>query len=149
MLEIKKILFPVDVYAAPTKLIDFVSGMARRFGAELHILYVVRAFEAAYETDYIPLSQYEASLAELKTALNTKLNDLVTHHFADYPQVKAVLASGHTAREILKYIKENNIELVIMGTHGHQGLEKVLFGSVAQRVVETSPAPVVTFNPNA
>jgi nucleotide-binding universal stress UspA family protein len=47
----------------------------------------------------------------------------------------------------LDYISDEEIDLVIMGTHGRKGLDRVFFGSVADRVVKMSPVPVLTINP--
>ena len=49
--------------------------------------------------------------------------------------------------EIINYIEDQNIDLVIMGTHGRKGMDKVIFGSVAERVLKTSPVPVMVVNP--
>jgi nucleotide-binding universal stress UspA family protein len=54
---------------------------------------------------------------------------------------------GDAAQEVLNYIQSEGIDLVIMGTHGRKGLEHIIFGSVAERVVKHSPVPVLTVNP--
>jgi nucleotide-binding universal stress UspA family protein len=56
---------------------------------------------------------------------------------------------GDAAEEVLNYVRSEGIDLVIMGTHGRKGLEKVVFGSVAERVVQKSPVPVLTINPHS
>lgn len=150
MIPYKKVLFPVDLLAVSPKLVEHVKCLVERFSATLHVLYVVRSFEPSHETDFIPLSlisQYEASLREVQETITGNLQEFVTKNFGAFPDVKPALASGHTAREILKYIQDNGIDLVVMGTHGYRNLEKIFFGSVAQRVVQASPVPVMTFNP--
>ena len=57
------------------------------------------------------------------------------------------VALGDPAEEILKFIKSEGIDLVIMGTHGRKGLDRILFGSVADRVIKMSPVPVMSINP--
>jgi nucleotide-binding universal stress UspA family protein len=54
---------------------------------------------------------------------------------------------GDAAEEILNYAKTEGIDLIIMGTHGRKGIERIIFGSVAERVVKKSPIPVLTVNP--
>ena len=54
---------------------------------------------------------------------------------------------GDAAEEVLNYVQSEGIDLVIMGTHGRKGLEHIIFGSVAERVVKQSPVPVLTVNP--
>ena len=147
MVEFRKILFPVDLSAVSTSTVDHAVSLARKFSAELHVVYVVRAFEAFAEVDFVPSVQYEASLAAVDQAANDRLRDFVEKNLAEYPNVKWRVLHGHTAREILGYIGANEISLVVMGTHGRRGLDRILFGSVAQRVVQSSPVPVLTIRP--
>jgi len=149
MVEFRKILFPVDLSAISTRVADHAVTVARKFSSELHVIYVVRAFEAFGEIDYIPSTHYEASVADLNEAAGARLRQFVEKNLSDYSAVKWGVVNGHTAREILKYIDENDISLVVMGTHGRRGFDKILFGSVAQRVVQSSPVPVMTIRPSA
>jgi nucleotide-binding universal stress UspA family protein len=57
------------------------------------------------------------------------------------------VVAGDPSEEILNYIGTHGIDLVVMGTHGRKGLDKVIFGSVAERVVKSSPVPVMVVNP--
>jgi len=57
------------------------------------------------------------------------------------------VVAGDPSEEILRYIQEEGIDLVVMGTHGRKGLDKVIFGSVAERVVKSAPVPVMVVNP--
>jgi nucleotide-binding universal stress UspA family protein len=63
------------------------------------------------------------------------------------PNFQKRIVSGDTANEILEVIESEDIDLVIMGTHGRKGLEHVFFGSVAENVVKKAPVPVLTINP--
>ena len=63
------------------------------------------------------------------------------------PNFQKRVVSGDTVDEILKIIESENIDLLIMGTHGRKGLEHVIFGSVAENVVKKSPVPVLSINP--
>lgn len=147
MMEFKNILFPIDLAEVSQKLTDHVCTFARKFGARVHLLYVVRTFEPYPSADYVPGPHAEAARAELLDSMRVRLDEVVNENFNECEGVEKILSSGHTAREILRYIDENGIDLVIMGTHGRRGLNRVLFGSVAQRVVQSSKAPVLTVNP--
>ena len=75
-----------------------------------------------------------------------KLQEFVGEHFrTDSPKMQVLL--GDPAEEILKYAQSEGIDLIIIGTHGRKGLEHIIFGSVAERVVKKSPVPVLTVNP--
>ncbi len=60
---------------------------------------------------------------------------------------KSKVLSGDVGEEILSYASENNCNLIVMGTHGYKGLERIMFGSVADKVVKTACCPVMTINP--
>jgi nucleotide-binding universal stress UspA family protein len=66
---------------------------------------------------------------------------------AQYKNVKAKVLIGDVAEEIIRHAEESGMDLIVMGTHGYKGLEKVMFGSVAEKVVRSSPCPVLTINP--
>lgn len=69
--------------------------------------------------------------------------------FADagVTHVSGKVLSGDVAEEILKYAAKKQVQLIIMGTHGYKGLERIMFGSVADKVVKTACCPVMTINP--
>lgn len=64
------------------------------------------------------------------------------------PTLKKKVLTGDPAKEILKFIESEEIDMVIMGTHGRKGLEHVFFGSVAENVLRRSPVPVLVINPH-
>ena len=89
------------------------------------------------------MSNFES---EIIKGAEKKVEEFVREHFQGFsPKVKIIL--GDAAEEILNYVRSEGIDLVIMGTHGRKGLEKIVFGSVAERVVQKSPVPVLTVNP--
>jgi len=68
-------------------------------------------------------------------------------YFETFPETKTVVVPGVAAEEILKYIQTEGINLLVMGTHGRKGLDKVIFGSVAEQVVKSASVPVLMINP--
>ena len=73
--------------------------------------------------------------------------EFMDEHFSKFPNTEITVVAGDASEEILNYIEEHQIDLVIMGTHGRKGMDKIIFGSVAERVVKTSPVPVMVVNP--
>ena len=141
-----KILFPVDLSHASPKIAPYVNEMATKFEAEVHLLFVVRVFE-----HFTSLHLADATIkdieAEVARRAQKKLQKFMETFFkSDYCKVK--LDFGDPAEEILKYVELEGIDLIIIGTHGKKGIERVLFGSVADRVVKKSPVPVLTVNPH-
>jgi nucleotide-binding universal stress UspA family protein len=62
------------------------------------------------------------------------------------PHSTAIL-SGDVVEEINRFAGEAKADMIVMGTHGYKGLDKILFGSVAEKIVKTAPCPVLTINP--
>ena len=144
MKDIKKILFPVDLSEPIKKVIPYAQLMASRFDADIHLLYVVRGLEL-FTSPYFPLSQ-NMDFEEITSLAQTQIYDFRDQHFKDFQKTRANVLIGHPAEEILNYIMSERIELVIMGTHGRKGLNKAIFGSVAERVVKTATVPVMVVN---
>jgi nucleotide-binding universal stress UspA family protein len=84
--------------------------------------------------------------AEIVKGAEQKMQEFTEEHLKG-DSYKAKVVMGDASEEILKYVESEDIDLVIMGTHGRKGLEHIIFGSVAERVVKKSPVPVLTVNP--
>jgi nucleotide-binding universal stress UspA family protein len=146
MENFKKILFPIDLSDVSPKMVPFVKSIADKFGSEIHMLFVVRIFEH-FTAMYVP----DISIGKLEQAMvhgsERKMEEFIAAHFKEGRVTKAGVVMGDPAEEIVNYVNANAIDMVVMGTHGRKGLEKVFFGSVAEKVVKTSPVPVLTINP--
>ena len=141
----KKILFPVDLSEVSPKIAPYVQEMAAKFGSEVHLLFVARILQH-FTSIYVPHPSVSNFEGEIVKGAERKLEEFVEDHFRGFsPKAKVVL--GDPAEEILSYVRSEGIDLVIMGTHGRKGLEKIVFGSVVERVVQKSPVPVLTINP--
>lgn len=142
----RRILFPVDLSESSDKLVPNVTTMVQKFDAELHLLFVVRILR--YFTDiYVPHPSINLFESEMVEGAQKKMEEFKHNQFKDVPSVQSAVILGDPADTIISYIEDHKIELVIMGTHGRKGLDRVLFGSVAERVIKTSPVPVMVANP--
>ena len=142
-----RILYPVDISDASPNIAPWVILMAERFGTEIHLLFVERELGQYASFSVIPgaIEQFEAKLIK---GAETKIEEFAEVHLKGNPNVRTRVALGNPAQKILDYIGDEEIDLVIMGTHGRKGLERFIFGSVADRVVKMSPVPVLTISPN-
>ena len=146
MSEFKRILFPVDLSTSSAQIVPFVKSLAGRYGARIHLLFVARVFDY-FTSMYVPhpsVSQFEKEVLE---GAEKKLYEFADEYFKDVPGTHSKVVAGDPSEEILAYIAEHTIDLVVMGTHGRKGLDKVIFGSVAERVVKSAPVPVMVVNP--
>ncbi|MCK4469412.1 MAG: universal stress protein [Desulfobacterales bacterium] len=146
MKEFKKILFPVDLSESSPKLVPYVTTMAEKFGAEIHLLFVARVFQY-FSGIYVPHPSITKFEDEIVEGAKKRLKEFTEEYFSDFPETRAEVVPGDISEEILKYTGSKGIDLLILGTHGRKGLEKVVFGSVAERVAKASPVPVLLVNP--
>jgi nucleotide-binding universal stress UspA family protein len=142
----KKILFPVDLSEVSNNITPWVIMMAKSFGAQVNIVFVMRSFDYLHSFQ-LGQPQIDNFVLSFSKGAEEKLKQFVDNNFKDYTNFRTEIVQGDPADEIIQYITSRSIDLVIMGTHGRKGLNRILFGSVADRVVKTSPVPVLTVNP--
>jgi len=146
MKEFNRILFPVDLSESSAKIVPYVQTVAQKFGAQIHILFAARVFDH-FTSIYVPHPSINKFEKELIEGAEKRLYEFVDENFKEFPHTKTAVMAGDPSEEIINYIQEHKIDLVIMGTHGRKGMDKIIFGSVAERVVKTAPVPVMVVNP--
>ncbi len=141
----KKILCPVDFSQFTQDVVNYALDLAKKYGAELHIMHVVpnMTYFTPYESFLTP---------ENLVAIEKNIQDEVERNFTkllkeDKVPTKRVIKTGVPFVEIIDYARSESIDLIVMGTHGHTGLEHILIGNVAEKVVRKSPCPVMTIRP--
>jgi nucleotide-binding universal stress UspA family protein len=146
MKEFRNILFPVDLSESSEKIVPYVLAVAQKFESKIHLLFVARVFDY-FAGFYVPAPSITTMEKGIIEGAEKRMDEFVEQYFHDYPDTVASVVSGDATQKIIHYIPSNEIDLVIMGTHGRKGLDKVVFGSVAERVVKTAPVPVMVVNP--
>jgi nucleotide-binding universal stress UspA family protein len=145
MLRIKKILYPTDFSRCAGHALPHTLHLAETYGAEVHLLHAL----VLHEADPGNLSHRLPDMEDLYLALeehaDTQMKTAIEDHgragfTIKSAQVRAISAAG----AILDYATENEIDVVVMGTHGRRGLRRLLLGSVAEEVVRLAPCPVLT-----
>ncbi len=146
MVDIKKILFPVDFSKTSQKIVPHVLLIAEKFDAEIHILFVTRVLEH-FAYMYVPNTSIENIEQEIMDGAKHKMDDFIKESLKNYSKIKTSIVKGDAAEEIVNYAKDHDIDMIAISTHGRKGLEKILLGSVTERVIKTSSIPVLTINP--
>jgi nucleotide-binding universal stress UspA family protein len=146
MPNFRNILFPVDLSEASPVVAAYVKIMAEKFNANTHLLFVARVMHH-YVSMYVPNPFVNEFEQKLLTGAEKRLYEFKDQYFEGVKGVETAVLPGDPSEKILEFITDEKIDLVIMGTHGRQGLDKIMFGSVADRVVKSSPAPVMVINP--
>ncbi|WP_281193446.1 universal stress protein [Halorubrum sp. F4] len=148
----KHILFPTDGSAGSEAAIAHVRELAEAFDATVHVLHVVDTRQAHlgigsnYLTGVKSYTGDRPSEEERRRAVEERAQPYVEELADDLEGIETVPVArqGNPHEEILAYIDENDIDLVVMGTEGHTGVERYLLGSVSEKVVRLADAPVVT-----
>lgn len=145
-MEVKKVLVPIDFSQNANLIVQEGVDIAGKFEAEVHILFVAQVFQdySEFFVPHMPVIQFEE---DILSRAKEKMEEFIKENFDSCSSCKTEVLSGDVAETILIYAEEEKIDLIVMGTHGYKGLEKVLFGSVAEKVVKAAPCPVLTINP--
>jgi len=146
MIEIKKILFPLDLTENSSKILPYVLSISEKYNSMIYLLHVVQDLNR-WGKLYVPHPSMDLFQKEANEAAKEAMDKVCENQLQSCPNFQKKVVSGDPATEILKIIDSEGIDLVIMGTHGRKGLEHTLFGSAAENVVKKSPAPVLVVNP--
>jgi nucleotide-binding universal stress UspA family protein len=145
MISLKKILVATDFGEAADAALAYGRELGRSFNARLDVVHVVeniltRGFGAeGYVASYPELQE------EVEEAATRQLNSILSAEDRDVLRATTtLLKSNSPAFALVTYAKENDVDLIIMGTHGRGAFAHLLMGSVAERVVRTAPCPVLT-----
>jgi nucleotide-binding universal stress UspA family protein len=141
-MEIKKVLVPVDFSENSKKILEAANYLSRMCEADLNVVFVVQSFDdySGFFVPHMPVAKFEEEMVQ---AAEQKMGKFLEGQ----KNIKSKVLVGDVAEEIIRHAEESNMDMIIMGTHGYKGLEKVMFGSVAEKVVRSSPCPVLTINP--
>lgn len=149
--EIRRIVTPIDFSDNSRLIADSSMFMASKYGASLHLVFVVQNFED-YSGFFVPQMHVPNLEEELMTGAEERMEQFL-EEMSDVTTKLGVndithkVLMGDVGEQIVDYATEIRADLIIMGTHGYKGLEKIMFGSVADKVVRSALCPVTTINP--
>lgn len=136
----KKILVPIDFSEQSINAFNVAKNIAKKADAEILLLNVIEPYMPFSEVGYTATEQdYISHLKDTSTSHLKKMEDE-----GDGTQVSSYVEIGSIFKVIKKYITDQPIDLVVMGTQGASGLEEVLIGSNTEKIVRTSACPVLT-----
>jgi len=139
----KKLLFCTDFSENADYAFDFAYGIAKRDEGLLYILHILPENpHQAYAESYITGEDLEKLQRAIEEDLDNKYKEHYVEKIKNGTKFEIVTISGREDNEILKFAKKENVDIIVMGTHGRTGIEHVFFGSVAEKVLRHSPFPV-------
>ncbi len=151
MQEIKSVLTPIDFSDNAGKIAQAAAYVAGTFKAELTLVFVAQNFED-YSGFFVPPVNLPNLEEELFASAEQRMESFIEENKAAFEasgitNLSSKVLSGDVAEEIIAFATKKEAQLIVMGTHGYKGLERVMFGSVADKVVKTAHCPVMTINP--
>ena len=145
MPDLHHVLVPVDFHHHSHALADLALDMAEKLGAAgVTFLHVLPRLPDV--SDYKP-----DTFEQLEAGFLTRAEGRMTAFLGPLRNrgkgVTGTVVGGETSEAIIDYARDHGFDLIVIATHGAQGIEKVLLGSVADRVIKGAPCPVLVFNP--
>lgn len=143
VISLKKILVPIDFSGYSKNALKYAVPFAKQFDAEILLLYVVEPtiYPADFSFGQIGLPGIEEEVRKRGTE---ELAKLAKDEISDVVKSRTRVETGKAFTEIIRVAKEEEIDLIIIATHGHTGIEHAIFGSTAEKVVRKAPCPVLS-----
>ena len=144
-MEIKKILFATDFSENSRWAFKYALSFARKYEAKLYILHVIQ--QPSYplgmyaEISFDAMDKFNRNISEVT---EKEMRELCQQNLNGVKNYETMILSGTPFLEILRTAKEKEVDLIVVGTHGRTGLDHVLFGSTAEKVVRRASCPVVS-----
>ncbi len=145
MPEIKKILCAIDFSDSSRIVAEYAADLARCMGAEVTVLYVAPSLNQ-YVGFHVPPSSIESFVGSIVDGAEQTMEKFIEENFKD-AKATGKVTTGYAAEEILTVAADTFADMIVMGTHGRKGIDRILFGSVAEKVVKSATIPVFTIRP--
>jgi nucleotide-binding universal stress UspA family protein len=144
MIDLRRILVPTDFSKHSQNALAYGAAFAEKFGAELHLLHVVQDLAVFIPDAVTGVPPTTPPVEQLTAAAREALAQLVRERPLPGVTLLTEVREGTPFYEIIRFAREKDIDLIVMGTHGRSGLAHVLLGSVTEKVVRKAPCPVLT-----
>ncbi len=141
-MEFKNILMTTDLSPYSLSAKDISLSLARKYSAKLYLLYVID------EMIFVELEPYGIAYQDIQAThreqAEQKLKEIISGEEWKDIRCESVVITGNPFVEIIRFAKEKQIDVIVIGTHGRSGLSHILFGSTAERVIRKAPCPVLS-----
>ncbi len=144
MLEIKLILCPIDFSEFSVRAYQHALSLAEHYRAKLVAQHVVELWRYPYADYAASLGDYERFSQALREGGKQQLEEFVKNHTHDEIQPELVVHQGIAPDSILSFAQAEKTDVIVMGTHGRRGFDRLMLGSVTDRVMRRAPCPVLT-----
>ena len=145
-MEIKKIICATDFSEGSFSSLPYAVDFAKRYGAKLYLIHVI--YDVVKTSGwYVPHVSLDEMYKDMKKDALGQLEKYFVDEMRGFKDVEHVVLTGIPYQEISRFAEEEKVDLIVIGTHGKTGLDRMLFGSTAEQVVRHAPCPVITVRP--
>jgi len=141
-MKVTKILIPTDFSEHSEKATDYAHALAKQFGASVVMMYVVDNSSNVPGGWYVPHISMDELYKDMEESAAKRLEKCCYETFRDMKDVQRVIVRGVPEVEIIKYAKDNGVDMIVMGSESKKGMD-VIFGSTAERVIRKADCPVL------
>lgn len=142
-MKIERILFATDFSEGSDHALPYAVDMARQYGAKLYLVHVI--FDVAKTAGwYVPHVSIDEIYRDMEKGARAELSKVFIDEMRGFKDIEHHVLKGIPYEEINKFAAEQKIDLIVLGTHGRKGIDRMLFGSTAEQVVRNAPCPVLS-----
>lgn len=142
---ISKVLLATDFSAESAQAVDCARRLSNQHGAKLFVVHVMDVFPMALSTDRTALARIE----EIRQQAGAQMKEFVHANSLEDTRIESALIEGEASTAIDKFIREHEIDLIVMGSRGDTGISRLFEGSMAEEVYRTAQCPVMVVGPRA
>ncbi len=142
-MKIEKILFPTDFLGGSETAIDYAVDLAKKYNAELHIIHVIHDVTQASGL-YVPHVAVDELFKSLEEEANKQIQRAYLEKTRGLEKISYRVLRGIPYEEIINYAKSEGIDLIVVASHARKGLDRLFFGSTAEKVVKNAECAVLT-----
>jgi len=147
MIKLTKVLYPTDFSESSLAALPYAISFARSCSAKLILMHVVNEKIFSEGLSLARVAPPEALEQELSAEAGRQLKMLIPLEEREGLDWETVILFGMPFLEVIRYAKANDVSMIVIGTHGRSGMEHIIFGSTAEKVVRKAPCPVLCVKP--
>ncbi len=147
MISLKRILLPVDFSERSVHAQKYACALVEQFDAELHLLHVLQDIASIVSDPVFGMPVFGCIQQDSRETIEERLRAMFDPNWAEERHLVCATAQGTPFLEIIRYAKRNDIDVIVVTTHGRTGLSRLLFGSTAEKLVRKTSCPVMVVRP--
>lgn len=142
-MNIEKILFATDFSEGSAVALPYAIDIAKKYGARLYLVHVV--YDVTKATGwYVPHVAIGEIYDEIEKSAMAEIGKINADEMKGFGEVEQVVLKGTPYEEIIRFAEDKKIDLIVLGTHGRKGIDRMLFGSTAEQVLRNASCPVLS-----